>query len=264
MLAIAVAVLGLVFMQDYLEKEKTKAQNSMEKIAVLTAKTELKEGDPLKSESLSFRMVAKADQHWSTIQLADPDQGADARRQYEDIRAVLHGRILARTVKENEILGYQDFREPPAERLSLQLKDGQRGLAVTVDTASLMGGLLQPNDRVDVLATFPAGISIRGGASEPYDKTMVILTDITVYAVGGRMARMEGGTSTGSGATVVLALNPDQALKLSHVQKSATKISLLLRPSEAVNAGNYASLVVNSADVQENIEKMDANRQAPP
>lgn len=121
-----------------------------------------------------------------------------------------------------------------------------------VDRTSLLGGLLQPNDRVDVLATFPAGITIHGVQTERHEKTMVILEDVTVLAVGGRMT--EGGAIRGGGGgTVVLALDPDQSLLMSHVQKNAD-ISLLLRPLRSEHAGTFErDKAVSSPDVQQTV-----------
>jgi Flp pilus assembly protein CpaB len=257
-LALAVALAGFIFMQNYLSKQRRMIETSVEKIAVMVSKAELKAGDTLSTDDLDFRMVAADDQPWSSIKFDDPTVSTDSKSRYESMKAILDGQKVLRDVNRDDILLWTDIEESREEKLSGLFEGRLRGVAVMVDQASMMGGLLSPNDSVDVLATFPAGMNIQGGVAETHDKTLVILENVNVLAVNGRTAG-NVGTSRGS-SSVVLALNPEQALLLSHVQKAAT-ISLLLRPMESSKAGSFGTenrenREVSSPDIQNIIEKI--------
>ncbi len=256
-IAVGVAVLGLLFMRRHLDAERKRLESSVDQVAVITVNQAVAAGDTIRGNQLSYRLVARDDQPWSTIKFDDPELSPDARRRHDSIVSLLSGRIVRRSLNRNEIVQLTDFEESAEERLSALFDGRLRGLAVQVDRASLMGGLLQPNDRVDVLATFPAGMVIHGGRAEAHDKTMVILEDVTVLAVGGRMAQSGHAQSVGGrGDSVVLALDPEQALLLSHVQKSTT-ISLLLRPMQSEVAGSFdKEREFSSPGVQESVKKI--------
>ena len=260
--AAGLAVLGILLVTKHVRDNENRLRRELgrDPIWVLQATGAVREGDALSVSDLGFRRVTKEEQPWSTIKFDNPDRGGENRRIYDDLLASLSGRVVNRNVSMGDLVLWTDIDHNRPETLSEILQAGRRGVAVEVDRHSLLGGLLQPNDRVDVLATYDAGIAIMGGGargerSQDVSKTVVVLEDVTVMSVGGRMARQPQARTGQDRATVVLGLTPDQALVLSHVHKEA-KISLLLRPQEADAGASYSSLEIRSDDVPDLIDRL--------
>lgn len=261
--AVGMALLGLLFMHHYLSEQEKMVRGAVREqmVAVMTTDVPLSSGDTLDLNHLSHRMVDKSEQPSVSIQFEDPSFSRDSERKFEDAKAMLHGQVVGRSMEKGEILLWTDLERPPEDQLSTLFDGRLRALAVTVERSSFMGGLLQPNDRVDVLATFPAGMTIQGGVSMATDKTMVMLENVTVLSVGGRMGHMAAGGRVGGDGVVVLALEPEDALRLSHVQTRA-QLSLLLRPMDAQNAGDFNRFrEISDPDVQKHIEELMKKRQ---
>ncbi len=152
------------------------------------------------------------------------------------------------------------------------LAPGTRALGVRVSNENLMGGLLLPGDRVDVIATYhlprenkavganptidPNNPSAAIGAifSKLADKTAYpdefksteILSNIRIVGIGSSLGGSrqqflftggEGGGSNGS--VITLELTPEQAVEMIQAMSaSANNITLLLRPNSRVPAPN--------------------------
>lgn len=250
---VTAAVIGVLLMTRQMSERKTalEKQYTRDMIGVAVAKKDMEAGSLLNPEQIGRIKMAADPQPWSIIKLEDPDASVEARRQYEDSMAMLSGRVLNRNLKKGELILRTDFQTSQIGGLSDVLSGTQRGVAVEVDRGSTMSGLLQPNDRVDVLATYEAGPTISGEASRRIARTVVVLKDVSILAVGSKMA---GGTADarGGATTIILGVEPDQALALSHVQKQA-KISLLLRPREGART-DYSKGEVSSDEMLHNLE----------
>ncbi|MDP7111360.1 MAG: Flp pilus assembly protein CpaB [Myxococcota bacterium] len=102
------------------------------------------------------------------------------------------------------------------------VKEGWRAMLVPVDQVSSKGGLLQPNDHVDILGTF----------LKPEKKgwvTITLLQNVTVLAVGAPLF----GKDRGSSETVTLLVTPEEAELLTFsVDKG--KISLSARNEDDI------------------------------
>jgi pilus assembly protein CpaB len=124
-----------------------------------------------------------------------------------------------------------------ASFMSATLMPGMRAVAITVSVASVAGGFILPNDRVDLVLTqqLPDGHRFRSAT---------ILHDVRVLAIDqaaqdtGKQAKAQKAVSDVKTATLELA--PEQAEKVTRAQASGT-LSLLLRP-----------LVDKSADLKGN------------
>ena len=144
----------------------------------------------------------------------------------------------------------------------VELKPGYRAIAIDVDAASTMGGILVPDDHVDIVVSYvrpaepdgtsgfdpadPGAIGALmgqvlgqvGGSSVPSDwQAEIVLEDVRVIAVGqlltaSRQAQMFGMAGVGGGGdTVTLELLPEDALKLIRARAGGSNsLTLLLRP----------------------------------
>ncbi len=255
----ALALVGFVLVNSATNERVARIKKKYERpmVGVLAAKRGLSRGDTVKSSDLGWKEVVKEEQPVGTIKFGNPDESSESRRKYEDQLAMLEGLKVRRDIGKGEILHETDFETELGETLGEIVREGYRAFAIDVSRNSLLGGLLQPNDRVDVLATYSStafviGVntqSTRGGGRE---ETAVILENVPVVAVGGRLARASAA-GRGTSGTVVLELTPDEALTLTHVQNRA-RLSLLLRsPADATS--KYQKPRVDSADVGAVLER---------
>lgn len=162
----------------------------------------------------------------------------------------------------------------------VDLGPGLRAMAITVSRENLMGGILVPGDRVDLIvsyqkekeekpvaspeagATPEAAIGSlmsqvmgqlgQGGSSVPSMWiSEEVLSNVRVIAVGtalsgsrqAQMFGMAGGGSSG-GSTITLELSSAQALELIRVQANGKNpLTLLLRPEDTTGEATSSSLL---------------------
>jgi len=245
---IVVAVLG-AFLVNQHTSSKIKAverKYTQDTVFVAVADQDLQVGDVVDPDAVSWAEIPKDPRSWAWICFpSSPKDGAEGRRRYEDTVALaISGRVMKYQIKKGDLLLETDMISDGAMGLHDLLSGNQRAVAIKVDSNSLMGGLLSPNDRVDVLVTYDAGISTLGRAGRSEKITRVILQDVSVLAVGGRTALNTSSRRSG-GSSVVLALTADQSLVLAHAQKEG-QLSLVLRSQ---NAGGYTREKVSSEDL---------------
>jgi pilus assembly protein CpaB len=122
---------------------------------------------------------------------------------------------------------------PSAVGLSAALRVGERAIAIPIDRIKAVDGLIQPGDRVDVIAIVPLR-----GMEAPVANT--ILRDIKVLAVGSTTAVPAANASPAPGsdgaATATLDVTPQQADLLA-LADANSQLRLALRPpKEAANS----------------------------
>ncbi len=109
----------------------------------------------------------------------------------------------------------------------LHLMRGMRAISIPVDEVRDVSGLVQPGDKVDIIAVPP-----RIGSGAP--TASIILRDVTVFAVGGAVEPENTGTPPPAGTpnvprSVTLEVTPSQADLLAMADLNAT-LRLALRP----------------------------------
>ncbi len=104
--------------------------------------------------------------------------------------------------------------------MSAILPSGTRAIAVRVSAQSTAGGLILPNDRVDVVQTFSQGET--GGTV-----SRTILTNVEVLAIDQTVEEQDGETVI-VGKTATLALDPAQ-VELITAAEATGQLSLALR-----------------------------------
>jgi Flp pilus assembly protein CpaB len=121
----------------------------------------------------------------------------------------------------------------PAGVLSARTPPGKRALTINVDTLSAVGGLLNPGDRVDIIADLQIPDS-RDPKAEPDKVTSVLFQDVLVLAVGTNfqpVTTAEGYDARAKARSlqITLALDPEEASLITFSQKYG-KMQLTLRP----------------------------------
>jgi pilus assembly protein CpaB len=120
-----------------------------------------------------------------------------------------------------------------APGLRVMIAVGKRAMAVRVDDAAVMSGLIQPNSRVDVLVT------LRGDATGRREVARVFMENMRVLAVGRHIERGGAGEPIDA-TTATLEVAPEEAERLAVAMNQGT-IELVLRgygdPSNAATSG---------------------------
>lgn len=124
----------------------------------------------------------------------------------------------------------------------LHLMPGYRAISIPVDEVRDVSGLVQPGDKVDIIAVPP-----RVGSAQP--TASIILRDVTVFAVGGEVEPITPGTPPPAGTppvpnvprSITLEVTPDQADLLAMADLNTT-LRLALRP-KGDRSGTTQSLI---------------------
>ncbi len=77
----------------------------------------------------------------------------------------LQDRVLVASVSKGQQLVSSQLAAPETESLAFRIKNGMRAVSVTIDRARAVAGLIQPGDRVDVVATFEYEIFNQGNTT---------------------------------------------------------------------------------------------------
>jgi pilus assembly protein CpaB len=136
---------------------------------------------------------------------------------------------------------------PQSVALSVVLKRGMRAVSIGIDRVKAVAGLIQPGDRVDVIAVPP-----RAGDETPQGRT--ILFGALVLASGTQMESTsqpspQPGQQDSNLTTVTLAVTPAQADVLAAADINATLRLALRSPQDPVGGASPARLVLPSAPV---------------
>jgi pilus assembly protein CpaB len=122
------------------------------------------------------------------------------------------GRVLLAGMAAGEPLTRTRLAPRSAGPVASLVPDGYRAFAVTT---SLPAGSVRPGDHVDLLATFAKG--------QPHTETVASDVEVLlVLAPGSSSGGLpDTGTSLGSGQTLMLLVEPDQAEELAYARAFA-------------------------------------------
>ena len=158
-----------------------------------------------------------------------------------DTQAAVKGAVVrAPVVAGQPLTTLNVVHADSASFMSATLMPGMRAVAITVSVASVAGGFILPNDRVDLVLTQPMPEGHRF-------RSTTILQDVRVLAIDqatqdtSKQEKTQKAVSDAKTAT--LELSPEQAEKVTRAQASGT-LSLLLRPlmDGSANAGGNARI----------------------
>ncbi|MCH8542353.1 MAG: Flp pilus assembly protein CpaB [Alcanivorax sp.] len=156
------------------------------------------------------------------------------------------GLAVRRNVRAGEMLSVRHLEA--GGPLANALLPGFRAIALPVDDVSAVGGLLEPGDMVDVLATFRAAEDQRGDPT-----AMLLMRDVELLAIGGLMEGADADPANrdrrGRGNTAVLAV-PEKTVP--RLLLAAANGSLRL---SAVSARDMADMD-GMTDMDERIERV--------
>lgn len=146
--------------------------------------------------------------------------------------------------------------------LPVRLQPGMRAVSIPVDRVKDVAGLVQPGDRVDIIAIPPAK------NTGPPPKAVTILRAVRVLAVGNALENPSATPSPQEeqAVTVTLEVSPGQANLLAWADSNATLRLALRSPREPSRSQLAQELTLsgNSAPVSAPAAVAPASPQPPP
>jgi len=116
------------------------------------------------------------------------------------------------------------------------LKEGEQELAIAVDAVTGVIGQIFPGSKVDIYASFAGGQDEGDVASR--DCSMLLMSDVTILAVGGERPDPDAAAETGTPdvSTVIpvtFALPPELGVQLVYAESFAQEVRLAVRGATA-------------------------------
>lgn len=209
--------------RDKLAKEKAKFYEEAKMISVAAAARDIPGGTTIKRGDVGKKMAFKSSVGERVV---TPDQVQ-----------LIYGKKTLFTIKAEEPISWSYIEGGELAGLGLApiIKPGMRAISLSVGGAAAVSGMIQPNDRIDVLGTFFFPSKTVPGEMETV--TLTVLQDVTVLATGQKLAkqkftdrRRQRSTSYSS---VTLEVTPREAELLVFAQQMKGRITLSLRnPSD--------------------------------
>ena len=143
------------------------------------------------------------------------------------------GKKLKYSLTQGDALlwSYVDLPNRPGSGLAPMIGSGLRAVSVTVGGAAAVSGLVQPNDKVDVLGSFNFPSKAKPGEMEAV--TLTVLQDVTVLATGQQLGKAlefgERGRAASGYNTVTFEVTPREAELLVFVENMKGHLTLALR-----------------------------------
>jgi pilus assembly protein CpaB len=158
-----------------------------------------------------------------SVDRIDPDAFSDTKQ--------IVGKVSLIALLEAGQITHSEISVPADLGLTASLKVGERAISIPIDRVKDVSGLIQPGDRVDILAIPPR-----------VDNTLrsyAILRDIRILALGTTTEQNTGaspGPDFQNAGTATLAVTPQQASLLAAADLNTTLRFTLRSPLEAANS----------------------------
>jgi pilus assembly protein CpaB len=224
-LSVVVGLLAFLLTQQYLSKQRQKYEEYKSEIdrrnvqvPVIAAAEDLTPGTIIKQSDIGRISVAKASVRGRTVL---PEE-----------HEFLIGRKTLLQIKKYEPILWSDVEGGSDAGISLapMISKRLRAVSLSVSGAASVSGLVQPNDRVDILGTFSLPSKTIPGEMEMV--TLTLLQDITILATGQKLAksRTTDTRSQNTGySTVTVEVLPSEAEILVFAQQMQGRLTLTLR-----------------------------------
>lgn len=248
-IALLLAVLAFFMNWRYLTKQRADLLEGHQLVEVIVAKRDMPAGTALTIDDLSLDEVFK-----SAV-------GQNVFLE-KDLNSLLGKKLLYPVRRADPILWSQvDMPRRVGTGLSSVVEKGERALSLAIAGAPGVGGLIQPNDHVDILGTF--SFPSRTNPAQVESVTLTLMQDVRVIAVGPRIAGQLGssGRSSQSGySTVTFSVTPRYAEVLVFAQQTRGQLYLSLRnPDDRVSENELPS--VNFDYIEAELQRLNELRQ---
>jgi|GEM_PF-1557502 len=190
---------------------------------VVFSSQEIPEGTTIKDSMLSVKNVPASFLHFLAVKAQD--------------KQFLIGQQTSAKVGANQGVLWSEISLPTNTPLADQLKTNQRALTIPASSSTGINGLIRPGDHVDIIATYTVPQS---DFSQSDVVTKMLLQDISVLAVDGRMsgARPGGSAANRAVSNITLRVSPEQAMLLSFSEQK-TDLRIVLRSRQDIIEGTF-------------------------
>lgn len=236
LVAVGLGILTVVLVNIYLAKEKDTLRKRTEQqlggeVTVVVAKRDIGRGTKITRAMLEMAGVRESALQPRAISTLAGAIGKVA------IADILSGEQVSSTKLMSG--AYKQTRERPSttgfSHLAPKIPLGKRAFTISIDAISAAGGMIRPNDYVDVMGMFPFTQSLEG-KPVAQNVSVTLFQNVLVLAVGQDISvePAASGKAARGASTVTLALTPQQ-VELFNFAQDLGKLRLVLRPPLETN-----------------------------
>jgi len=193
-----------------------------------------------------------------------PEISAPDRVVTPDMANMILGKKTVFDVRAKKPILWYDIEggAPAAQGLAPMIKHRMRAVTLQISGSAAVSGMVQPNDRIDVLGTFSFPSKTVPGTMETV--TLTVLQDVTVLATGQRLAKESFDSRRRSRSrsynSVTLEVTPREAELLVFAQQTKGSLWLTLRnPSDVYYEKNLPE--INFQQMEKALPELNRYRQ---
>ncbi|WP_047264077.1 Flp pilus assembly protein CpaB [Candidatus Liberibacter africanus] len=221
--ALLAGIVAMHFVSHHhVQKDEIVSQPSMKFVNVLMAKYNLEMGAMVSSDSLEWVALPEDNVFDGFID--------DVHR--PNAISELEGLMVRDHIFKGDPIRVERLTSQGNGGVSSLLAKGNRAFSIDISPSSAAGGMIKPNDRVDILMV--------RSSSERHPKVEVILNNIRVLAIDQNI-NSESGQVALIGSVATLELTSAQTSVLIGAQQMAAKLSLALRSVADFKGGKDAN-----------------------
>ncbi len=231
-IAVVVAVAAGLLTVRYL----TAVDHSAQQTAVVTRPVLIASADIRSREKITPEMLTKVVRPANQIEPGALSEPKDAE-----------GDISLVSIREGSTITDSEIGQPAQIGITGKLKPGMRAVSIPMDLIKSVSGLVEPGDRVDVMASV-----VHGNKNPP---TRTIIRGALVLAVNSTLEPSAGPSAppagqppsdpaNGAPAVVTLSVTPDQADLLTFADLNTTLRLALRSPNEPIRSYSAETLVM--------------------
>jgi pilus assembly protein CpaB len=226
--SLVIGIIAFALTYKYLNDERMKLRALEEriyagaqKIRVMGARTDIPSGTVIKPSDLGTMEVFKSSVGSHVVM--------------PEYARMLFGKKAVLPIKGKDPIYWSHIEGGAASVMGLapMIKHGMRAITLSVGGPNAVNGMIEPNDRVDILGTFT--FPSKTAPQEMETVTLTVLQNVTVLAVGQRLAKdIEDGRGrrlSGAGL-VTVEVSPEEAELLVFAQPTGQLTLALRNPSD--------------------------------
>jgi pilus assembly protein CpaB len=215
--ALVFGLLAVFMVNRYISKKESEIYKGMELVPVVAITRDTRAGEKITTEIIAKRDVP---QKFAPTNAVDP----------KDFELLIGQKLLYPMKRGDTVLWTSlssDAEKLKAKGLAAAVTKGQRALSIAIDEVGGVGGLIKPNDHIDILCT------VRSEATGQ-EATLTLLQNITVLATGRTMAgdAKPGREGGGGYGTLTLQVTLEEAELLVFAQKRTSLQTILRNPED--------------------------------
>lgn len=208
------------YIADELEAARARQEPRPETVDVVVARRDLERGEAVDPTTMAVRALPRDHLPAGVVEPA----------RFEP----LQGLRLSAPMRAGEPLLAARVEGADVATFSARVPDGIRALTIAVDEINAVSGMLQPDDRIDLLLSVRPPGAGPGGQPVP-EVTLPFMQDLRVLATG-RQVR-PAGEGVGDGAvraftTITVEVTPQRAQQLIVAQRGGKLTALLRNPAD--------------------------------